>query len=91
MNLATLTDFFLWCTLINGGILILWTVVFLAAPDFVYNIHKRWFPISRDTYNAIIYTLLGEFKLRFIVFNLVPNKRIKRPQVTESSAVGLPS
>ncbi len=72
MDIQTLTTFFMWCTIINAGILILWSLFFLCAPDFVYRTQSRWFPISRETFDVVIYSFLGLFKVLVIVFNLVP-------------------
>ncbi len=72
MDIQTLTTFFMWCTIINAGILILWSLFFLCAPDFVYRTHSRWFPISRETFDVVIYSFLGLFKVLVTVFNLVP-------------------
>ncbi len=72
MDIQTLTAFFMWCTIINAGILVLWSVFFVFAPDFVYRIQSKWFPIPRETFNVAIYSFLGLFKVVFIVFNLVP-------------------
>ena len=72
MAMQTLTAFFLWCTLINGGILILWTLFLVFAPDFLYRIQNRWFPIPRQTYDVVIYGFLGLFKLLFLVFSVTP-------------------
>jgi len=72
MNVQTLTAFFMWCTIINGVLLIFWTAICLFAPDLVYRTQSRWFPIPRDTYNVAIYSFLGLFKIVFIVFNVVP-------------------
>ncbi|MHA1529353.1 MAG: DUF6868 family protein [Alphaproteobacteria bacterium] len=44
----------------------------LFAPDWVYRMRSRWFPLPRETYDAMIYGFLGVFKMVFIVFNLVP-------------------
>ncbi|HPQ37731.1 MAG TPA: hypothetical protein PLW97_08835 [Synergistaceae bacterium] len=40
MNLAELTRFFMWCTLIDGGLLLLWTGALLLCPDLVYRKQK---------------------------------------------------
>ncbi len=45
MDIQTLTTFFMWCTIINGGIFILWTVFSAFAPDFIYRTQSKWFPI----------------------------------------------
>ena len=72
MDMPTLTMFFMWCTIINGGILMMWTMFFVFAPDFVYRVQSKWFPIPRETYNVVVYAFLGAFKIVFIVFNIVP-------------------
>ncbi len=72
MDLQTLTTFFMWCTIINAGLLILWTVFCVFAADFVYRMHSKWFPIPRETFNVVIYSFLGLFKIVFLVFNVVP-------------------
>lgn len=72
MTIQTLTSFFMWCTIINGGILLLWTSIFMLMPDLVYRLQSRWFPISRDNFNIIFYSFLGLFKLMFLVFNVTP-------------------
>ena len=72
MDIATLTSFFGWCTLINIAVLLFWVVFLMGAPDLVYRIQSRFFPIPRATYDVIIYSLLGAFKLTVIVFSIVP-------------------
>ena len=72
MNPQTLTSFFLWCTILNGGLLLLWTVMFLSAPDLVYRTQRRWFPLSQETFSVVMYCFLGLFKVLFLVFNVVP-------------------
>jgi len=72
MDIQTLTMFFMWCTIINGGILVLWTMFFVFAPDLVYGIQNKWLPIPRETYNVVIYAFLGLFKVLFLIFNVVP-------------------
>jgi len=72
MELQTLTAFFMWCTIINGGIFILWMAFCVFAPDLVYRTQSKWFPIPRETFNVVIYSFLGLFKIVFLVFNVVP-------------------
>ena len=72
MDMQTLTTFFMWCTIINGALLTLWTIMFIFAPDLVYHTQSRWFPIPRETFNVVIYSFLGLFKIVFLVFNVVP-------------------
>ncbi|HPS94268.1 MAG TPA: hypothetical protein PK600_07390 [Deltaproteobacteria bacterium] len=72
MDIEKLTRFFMWCTIMNGALLVLWTVVYLLVPDLVYRMQSIWFPLPRDTYDAAMYAFLGLFKILFLVFNVVP-------------------
>ena len=72
MDIQTLKQFFMWCTIINGGILALWTVFSMFAPNLVYRTQRRWFPIPRETFDVLIYSFLGLFKIFVLVFNVVP-------------------
>ena len=72
MDIPTLTAFFMWCTIINGGLLALWIVFCAFAPDLVYRTQRIFFPLPRETFNVVIYSFLGLFKLIFLVFNVTP-------------------
>jgi hypothetical protein len=72
MDTQMLTSFLLWCTILNGALLIFWTLACMIAPNLVYKIQSTWFPIPRETFVVIIYSFLGLFKVSFIFFNLVP-------------------
>ena len=72
MDIETLTTFFMWCTIINGGMFLVGAIFCTLAPDFVYRAKTKWFPIPRETFNVVVYSSLVLFKIAFIVFNLVP-------------------
>ncbi len=72
IGIQTLTQFFMWCTIINGALLFLWTTISLLAPDLVYRTQNKWFPMPRETFTVVFYSFLGLFKIVFLVFNLVP-------------------
>ena len=72
MDIETLTTFFMWCTILNGAMLVLWAVMCRLAMDWVYSMHSKWFKISREAFNVAMYSLLGFFKIVFIIFNVVP-------------------
>ena len=72
MDISTLTSFFMWCTIMNGALLTLWTIFLLFAPNLVYATQRRWFPIPRETFDVVIYCFIGAFKIFFLMFNLVP-------------------
>ena len=72
MGIQTLTPLFMWCTIINGSLLLFWTTIYLLAPDLVYRTQSKWFPIPRETFTLIIYSFLGIFKIFFLMFNVIP-------------------
>lgn len=72
MDIQALTSFFMWCIIINGFLLLLWSITFMVAPDLVHRTQSRWFPIPRETFNIVFYSFLGFFKIIFLVFNVAP-------------------
>ena len=74
MDIAMLTEFFMWCTILNLGLLTLSfsLVAFGFGSDVVYRIHSKCFPMPRETFNTSLYLLLGVYKIFVFVFNLVP-------------------
>ena len=72
MDMQTIETFFKWCTIINGGLLIYSAIGLTFAPNWIYKVQSRWYPISREAFNVIIYSFLGLYKLFFITFNVVP-------------------
>ena len=72
MDIQTLTRFFMWCTILNGALLVLWITICAFAPNLVYRLQRIWFPIPRETFDVVIYSFLGLFKIVFLVFNVVP-------------------
>jgi hypothetical protein len=72
MDIEPLTAFFRWCTIFNGGLLLLWTAIAILAPNFLYRSQTRWFALSRETFDLAMYCFIGLFKIFFLVFNLVP-------------------
>lgn len=77
MDLAKLTQFFKWCTLINGALMAVWIIFCAMAPDWVYATQSHFFPIPRESFDLMIYGFLGLFKLLFLIFNAVPYLALK--------------
>ena len=72
MDIKILRAFFGWCTILNGGLLIFSALIMRLAGDWVLGVQHQWIPIPADAFNLAIYSLLGFFKIIFIVFNVVP-------------------
>ena len=72
MNLTTMRAFFKWCTILNGAVLILWSLLIRFSAPWVFDLHHAWIPITAEFFPGGIYVLLGIFKILVIAFNLVP-------------------
>ncbi|SVB59288.1 uncharacterized protein METZ01_LOCUS212142 [marine metagenome] len=72
MDIATLTEFFKYCTIINVAILLI--SIITVASDFAYNMHTKlgvW-EGSKEAHKQSAYKILGNYKILTIVFNAVP-------------------
>ncbi len=67
-----LIHFFMWCTIINGGLLILWVLCQMIMPGMLYRTQVRFFPMDRERFNQVFYLFLGIYKIFFVIFNAVP-------------------
>ena len=72
MNIQKLTAFFLWCTVINGCLLIFTFIIGTMGMDLAASIHGHLFQISREAINVAFYSFLGLYKIFWLVFNVVP-------------------
>ncbi len=72
MELQKLTTFFMWCTIINAVLLIFSTAMFMLMPNIAYSMHATIFSIPKESIGVAVYSLIGVYKILFIVFNLVP-------------------
>jgi hypothetical protein len=72
MTTATLANFLLWCAVVNYVILIVWFVAMLAAHDFVYKLHSRWFNLTEATFDGYMYLSMAIYKILVLVLNVVP-------------------
>lgn len=72
MDIAAAKAFFMWCTIINTVLLTLSFLMVSALNDWMYGVHSKLFHISRETFNAALYSFMVFYKVMIMVFNLVP-------------------
>lgn len=72
MDIQTVQAFFMWCTIINGGLLIISFLTCAYAREWVYQMHGKWFPMPREAFDVVIYCFIGLMKIFVLLFNLVP-------------------
>ncbi|MBN2143368.1 MAG: hypothetical protein JW774_01970 [Candidatus Aureabacteria bacterium] len=72
MTTETWRGVFLWCIVMNMGLLLWWFILFAFAHDWIYRMHSRWFKIPVETFNAIHYAGMAFFKIAIFIFNITP-------------------
>jgi len=72
MDIQILTRFFMWCTILNFGFLMLSFLLLAVGRNVVYKMHSKWFPMPRETFHVVLYSFLGIYKIVWFVFNVVP-------------------
>ena len=56
----------------NMALLVLSSLICTFAGGSIYRMHSKWFPMSREAFNVVVYSFIGVFKILVLVFNLVP-------------------
>jgi hypothetical protein len=72
MNIEMIRKAFLWCAVINYGVLLVWFLFFMLAHDWMYLLHGRWFHLSVEQFDMLHYAGMSIFKLGIILLNLAP-------------------
>ena len=72
MTVEQLTDFFMWCTIIGGGLLVVSSLLCMALKDVIAKMHGKMFGMSPETVKPIVYGYIGLFKILWLVFAVAP-------------------
>ena len=72
MTIYLLRDVFMWCSIINIGLLLVSFLFLLLGHDWICRVHTKWFKISKEHFDAICYGILAFYKICIFVFNIVP-------------------
>lgn len=72
MDVESIRLFFMWCMILNVGLLLFSALMCICARDWIYGIHNQLFGISREAFNVAIYSFIGLYKILVIVFNVIP-------------------
>lgn len=77
MNIAQLTTFFGWCSVINFAVLLFASIAVVLLKDWVMAIHSRWFDLPKETLGAIYMKYLAYYKIGILLFNVAPYVALK--------------
>jgi hypothetical protein len=72
MNIEMARSFFLWCTVINYGVLLLWALLFIFARDGLLWWWFKWSRVSTEQFDVLNIAGITVYKLGIFLLNLVP-------------------
>jgi hypothetical protein len=72
VTLDLLSRFLLWSLLTNYAILMAWFLLFLFCHDWMRRLHRKWFAMSDEGFDAIHYGAMAIYEIGIFLFNLVP-------------------
>lgn len=72
MPVDQIKTFLWWSLCVNYAILLVWFGAFMFAHDALYRLHRRWFKLSLDTFDALHYGAIAAYKIGVLLLNLVP-------------------
>ena len=72
IDLATLSAFFGWCTVINIAILMLAMITLSSMRGTIIKIHSGMFGVDADWLPGMYFKYLAYLKIAVIVFNFTP-------------------
>ena len=76
-DLATLTEFLGWCTVINFVLLAFAAISLMAMRSWIASLHSRMFKVSEEDLSRYYFQYIGDYKRLVIVFNLAPYIALK--------------
>lgn len=71
-NLDILARILIRCFIVGILFLMIWFISFTFFGDCIYDFHSKWFPMPRETFNAIHYAGMAFIKILLMLFFLFP-------------------
>jgi len=72
MDIAIARSFFLWCTVINYGLLLVWALLFMFAHDALLWWWSKWVRVSGEQFDMLNLAGISLYKMGVLLFNFVP-------------------
>lgn len=72
MTVELLRGALAWSAVLNMGILLWWLLFLTLAHDWVYKMHSKFVPVSREHFDAIHYAGMTFYKICIFTFFIVP-------------------
>jgi hypothetical protein len=61
-----------WSMVVNFGILFVWVLAQKLMPDLTYRTQSLVTSISREEFDRIMYTMMGQYKMALLVTHFGP-------------------
>jgi hypothetical protein len=61
-----------WSMVVNFGVLFIWFLALKLMPDLTYRTQNFVTAISREDFDRIMYTLMGQYKMAIILTHFGP-------------------
>jgi hypothetical protein len=71
-NIAAITTFLGWCTVINIGFYCVTAVTLTVFKDTIKTVHSKIAGVGSDSLDELYFQYLGHYKLAIIVLSLTP-------------------
>lgn len=72
MNIHAARRAFLWCAILNYGLLLVWFLLFVLMHDWLQQYWGRWFRLSSEQFDFLNFAGIMLLKIFILVFNLIP-------------------
>jgi hypothetical protein len=72
MTITQWSSFFIWCTVINYGVLMVWFGAIVMFKDKIHHLHAKWFKLTEEQFDMVHYIGIAIYKVLVLVFCLVP-------------------
>jgi len=78
IDLANLTEFLGWCTLLNYAVLVFSALLLVSGVgNWAKRLHGQLFNLSETELNTLYFSYLANYKVAIFVLNLVPYLALK--------------
>lgn len=61
-----------WGAILNLAFVTVWFLLFIYANEWIFELHRRWFQLSRQTFDAIHYAGMAWYKAATWIFFIMP-------------------
>ena len=72
MDIEMLSQFFLWCSIINIGLSLLLFLALIVAKNKIYEIHGRLFNVPKEKVAETMHSAMLNYKTIIFIFNVIP-------------------